>query len=240
MKKTGILTFLGLCVALAGLAAPPSPVDCVDTRIGGSYRGHTFPGAAGPFALVQASPDTGLCDWDHCSGYVWEDPFVYGFSQTHLSGTGCPDLADVRLLPFTDDFADPDPCSWKLAKDARTERGRPGLYTVAFTNAGVTAELTATPRVGVHRYAFAPGRPVKLLVDLQWVNAHNMRSAVVWTPPKRRWWADGARMPGYGAASSGRSSSTARGRRRRRSRRRPPAKRARAGCWSSRRARRSS
>ena len=172
-------TLVLLCMALAGLAAPPSPVDCVDTRIGGSYRGHTFPGASCPFALVQASPDTGLCDWDHCSGYVWEDPFVYGFTQTHLSGTGCPDLADVRLLPFTDDFADPDPCTWKLAKDVRTEQGRPGLYAVAFTNAGVTAELTATPRVGVHRYAFAPGRPVKLLVDLQLVNAHNMRSAVV-------------------------------------------------------------
>lgn len=172
-------TLVVLCMALAGLAASPSPVDCVDTRIGGSYRGHTFPGASCPFALVQASPDTGLCDWDHCSGYVWEDPFVYGFTQTHLSGTGCPDLADVRLLPFTDDFADPDPCTWKLAKDVRTEQGRPGLYAVAFTNAGVTAELTATPRVGVHRYAFAPGRPVKLLVDLQWVNAHNMRSAVV-------------------------------------------------------------
>ena len=140
-------TLVVLCMALAGLAAPPSPVDCVDTRIGGSYRGHTFPGASCPFALVQASPDTGLCDWDHCSGYVWEDPFVYGFTQTHLSGTGCPDLADVRLLPFTDDFADPDPCTWKLAKDVRTEQGRPGLYAVAFTNAGVTAELTATPRV---------------------------------------------------------------------------------------------
>ena len=124
-------TLVVLCMVLAGLAAPPSPVDCVDTRIGGSYRGHTFPGASCPFALVQASPDTGLCDWDHCSGYVWEDPFVYGFTQTHLSGTGCPDLADVRLLPFTDDFADPDPCTWKLAKDVRTEQGRPGLYAVA-------------------------------------------------------------------------------------------------------------
>ncbi len=176
MKKTT----LGLCalVALGGFAAF-EPTRHVDTLIGGSYRGHTFPGAAYPFAMVQASPDTGLCDWDHCSGYVWEDPCIYGFSQTHLSGTGCPDLADVRLLPFTADFADADPVNWKLAKDFRTELGRPGYYTVALTNAGVTAEITATPHVGVHRYTFAEGHAVKLLVDLQWVNAGNMKGAVV-------------------------------------------------------------
>ncbi len=176
MKKTT----LGLWVLAAGIAfAAFEPTRHVDTLIGGSYRGHTFPGAACPFAMVQASPDTGLCDWDHCSGYVWEDPCIYGFSQTHLSGTGCPDLADVRLLPFTADFADANPVNWKLAKDFRTELGRPGYYTVALTNAGVTAEMTATPHVGVHRYTFAEGRPVNLLVDLQWVNAGRMKSAVV-------------------------------------------------------------
>ena len=168
-----------VAAALASVAAPADPLDSVDTLIGGSYRGHTFPGATCPFSLVQVSPDTGLCDWDHCSGYVWEDPCVYGFSQTHLSGTGCPDLADVRLLPFTDDFVSSDPRTWRLAKDFRTEKGRPGLYTVALTNAGVNVELTAAPRVGVHRYTYAAGKPVKLLVDLQWVNAGNMSGAVV-------------------------------------------------------------
>ena len=153
--------------------------EFVDTKIGGSYRGHTFPGAACPFGMVQASPDTGLCDWDHCSGYVWEDPCIYGFSQTHLSGTGCPDLADVRLLPFVEDFDSPDPRTWRLAKDFRTERGRPGFYTVALTNAGVNVELTATPCVGVHRYTYAPGKPVKLLVDFQWANVGRMATSVV-------------------------------------------------------------
>ncbi|MGN0846004.1 MAG: glycoside hydrolase family 92 protein, partial [Kiritimatiellia bacterium] len=85
MKKViGAFCALGVLALLA----VAEPTQLVDTRIGGSYRGHTFPGAACPFAMVQASPDTGLCDWDHCSGYVWEDPCIYGFSQTHLSGTG--------------------------------------------------------------------------------------------------------------------------------------------------------
>ena len=54
--------------ALMSVVASDDPVDAVDTRIGGSYRGHTFPGATCPFSMVQVSPDTGLCDWDHCSG----------------------------------------------------------------------------------------------------------------------------------------------------------------------------
>ncbi len=161
------------------LAASLDPVDAVDTRIGGSYRGHTFPGAACPFALVQASPDTGFCDWDHCSGYVWEDPCIYGFSQTHLSGTGCPDLADVRILPFSGTFAEPDPAKWRQGKDFASEKGTPGFYTVALTNDGIRVEATATPRVGVYRFRYAEGKPVKLLVDLQWVNAGGMRKAVV-------------------------------------------------------------
>ena len=166
-------------VVCASAAASAGSLDAVDTLIGGAYRGHTFPGATCPFALVQASPDTGLHDWDHCSGYVWKDPCIYGFSQTHLSGTGIPDLSDVRLLPFTEDFDTPDPRKWRLAKDRRSERGRPGYYTVSLAKAGINVELTATQRVGVHRYTYAAGKPVKLLVDLQWNNARHMDKAVV-------------------------------------------------------------
>ena len=185
---THTLRFVAIAVCIAAVAhgaetpAVSGEADVasyVDTRIGGSYRGHTFPGATCPFSLVQASPDTGLCDWDHCSGYVWEDKFVYGFSQTHLSGTGCPDLADVRILPFSAGFADGDPVQWRQAKDFGSEKGTPGYYTVSFTNDGIFAEATATPRVGVYRFTYAAGKPVKLLVDLQWVNAGAMRKAVV-------------------------------------------------------------
>lgn len=172
-----------LMLAVAALVAAGAMAEdytaFVDTLIGGSYRGHTFPGATCPFSMVQASPDTGHCNWDHCSGYVWDDPCVYGFSQTHLSGTGCPDLADVRLLPFTGEFKEADPAEWRLAKDFRSEKGVAGYYTVALTNEGVLAECTATPRVGVHRFTYAADRPVKLLVDLQWANADQRRKAVV-------------------------------------------------------------
>ena len=72
----------------------------VDPFVGTSATGHTFPAACVPFGLVQAGPDTGNGSWDYCSGYRSEDNTICGFTQTHLNGTGCPDLGDVRIMPF--------------------------------------------------------------------------------------------------------------------------------------------
>lgn len=135
--------------------------------IGTAWNGHTFPGAAWPFGIVQPSPDTGLGDWQHCSGYVYLDPWILGFSQTHLNGTGCSDLGDILLQPFTGD----EPVStddFRGAKDFASEMAYPGYYTVAMTNFGVRAELTAAPHVGWHRYTFPEGKGARLLVDLQY------------------------------------------------------------------------
>src|ERR1700733_11517741 len=76
----------------------------VKIAIGTGGHGHCFPGATMPFGAVQLSPDTGIKDWDHCSGYHYNDSSILGFSHTHLSGTGCIDLLDVLLMPATDDF----------------------------------------------------------------------------------------------------------------------------------------
>src|SRR5438128_5365138 len=73
----------------------------VDPFIGTGGHGHTFPGATLPFGMVQLSPDTRLSGWDGCSGYYHDDARVFGFSHTHLSGTGIPDYGDVLLMPTT-------------------------------------------------------------------------------------------------------------------------------------------
>ena len=76
----------------------------VKVAIGTGGHGHCYPGATVPFGAVQLSPDTGIKDWDHCSGYHYDDSSILGFSHTHLSGTGCIDMLDVLLMPATDDF----------------------------------------------------------------------------------------------------------------------------------------
>src|SRR5476651_2183721 len=73
----------------------------VDPFIGTGGHGHTYPGATAPFGMVQLSPDTRLTGWDGCSGYYYTDTVVYGFSHTHLSGTGIADYCDVLFMPTT-------------------------------------------------------------------------------------------------------------------------------------------
>ena len=144
----------------------------VKIAIGTGGHGHTFPGATVPFGAVQLSPDTGVSDWDHCSGYHYGDSSILGFSHTHLSGTGCLDLVDVLLMPATDDFKfDP-----KAGVDAKTSyRSKfshasevmvPGYYKVHLDDSKVTAELTATERTGMHRYTFPQSEKSCFLLDM--------------------------------------------------------------------------
>jgi len=124
----------------------------VRIAIGTGGHGHCFPGATMPFGAVQLSPDTGIKDWDHCSGYHYSDSSILGFSHTHLSGTGCIDLLDVLLMPATDDFkfdptAAPGSAScYKSRFSHSDEEATPGYYRVFSQNSKVKAELTATER----------------------------------------------------------------------------------------------
>ncbi|MFZ2901300.1 MAG: GH92 family glycosyl hydrolase [Saprospiraceae bacterium] len=135
-----------------------TPFQSVDPFIGTGGHGHTYPGATAPFGLVQLSPDTRLEGWDGCSGYHFTDEYIYGFSHTHLSGTGVPDYGDVLLMPGTGELrfhngAGGQPGYRSLFRK-NTETAEPGYYTVYLEDSKVKAELTATERVGLHRYIF--------------------------------------------------------------------------------------
>ncbi len=137
----------------------------VNPFIGCAENGHTFPGACSPFGLIQASPDTGNCTWQYCSGYMYLDEKIWGFSQTHLNGTGCPDLGDVQLQPFTGAV---ERENYHSAYKKETQKARPGYYAVTLEDFGVDVELTASPRVAFHRYTYKSPAPARLLVDLQY------------------------------------------------------------------------
>src|SRR3954467_12826928 len=98
MKK--IFSFSLLLAFLQGFSQEPVYTQYVDPMIGTGGHGHTFPGATLPFGMVQLSPDTRIDgSWDGCSGYHYSDDTIYGFSHTHLSGTGCSDYGDFLLMP---------------------------------------------------------------------------------------------------------------------------------------------
>jgi predicted alpha-1,2-mannosidase len=145
---------------------PINILEYVDPFIGTGFHGHTFPGAVVPHGRIQLSPDTHIMGWDASSGYHYDDTTLYGFSHTHLSGTGIGDLGDVLFLPFTGDFPEEKPVG-TFSND--TEKASPGYYKVTVEPWGVGTELTATARTGFHKYQFPATAEAKLMVDLSHV-----------------------------------------------------------------------
>ncbi len=155
-------------ILMASCADSKKPADYVDPFIGTDFHGHTYPGATTPFGAVQLSPDTRRNNWDASSGYHYSDSTLLGFSHLHLSGTGVGDLGDILFHPTVADLKlkpegyifDPHPFSHK------NEEASPGYYKVLLHEQKITAELTATPRVGVHRYTFPQSESAKIIIDL--------------------------------------------------------------------------
>ena len=168
MKKT-IFLLQAACIALwTGCQQPStSPVlldeaQHVDPFIGTGFHGHTFPGATRPHAMVQLSPDTHIMGWDASSGYHYDDNQIYGFSHTHLSGTGIGDLGDVALLPYSGEDSIKPIATFKK----ETEKATPGYYAVRLDNFGINVELTSTDRVGFHKYSYDNPKERRVMLDL--------------------------------------------------------------------------
>lgn len=148
------------------------PASYVDPFIGTGGHGHTFPGASLPFGMVQLSPDTRLEGWDGCGGYHYSDSVVFGFSHTHLSGTGVPDYADILFMPtrgevMTDNgSADPDRGYASRFRHGDEKAGA-GFYSVLLKDYDINVELTATKRAGFHRYTFPEGEQSNVIIDLE-------------------------------------------------------------------------
>ena len=172
MKKRIALLSLVLCAI--GCTEPSQDfTQYVDPHIGSGGHGHVFVGASVPFGAVQVGPSNFHKGWDWCSGYNYRDSVIIGFPQLHLSGTGIGDLGDVLIMPYMGDV--------KLEKGKETEQYsgysshyshhnetvRPGYYSVKLDDYNIDVELTATERVGYHKYTFPEGKEARIIIDLQ-------------------------------------------------------------------------
>ena len=166
-----LLTVGALCMIACSTASKLT--SYIDPKIGTGDHGHVFVGANVPFGMVQVGPTSIPQEWDWCSGYHASDSTLIGFSHTHLSGTGIGDLFDVTVMPVVGDVTysrgdgvNPTSGMWSFA-DRSKEVARPGYYSVPVVRYGVVAEMSATSRVGYHRYTFPASQEAALVIDLK-------------------------------------------------------------------------
>lgn len=167
MSKSRFFLFLLFIVSQALHSQNNTYSKWVNPFIGTGGHGHTFPGAVAPFGMVQLSPDTrNDASWDACGGYYYYDSFIYGFSHTHLSGTGVSDLGDILFQPAYEPNFNPE--DYKQRFNHASEKASPGYYTVKLENSGVKVELSATEYLGIQRYIFPKnGKSRYILIDLE-------------------------------------------------------------------------
>ena len=154
VRKLGLppllILFLTVLLSLTTLAQIKDFTQWVNPFIGTGGHGHTFPGATTPFGMVQLSPDTRTDNWDGSSGYHYSDDIIYGFSHTHLSGTGIPDYCDILFMPTVGDpqfFAkegDKTVNGYASKFSHANEHAEPGYYSVKLDDDNILAELTST------------------------------------------------------------------------------------------------
>lgn len=141
--------------------------DKVNPFIGTDFHGHTFPGATMPFGMVQLSPDTRLDGWDGCSAFHYSDSVIYGFSHTHLSGTGCSDYADILVMPFTNYHNDIKSHRYTSTYKKENTTAFAGYFSTILEDYNIKAELTATQRTGLHKYSFQKNSKKYFCIDLE-------------------------------------------------------------------------
>jgi len=171
---TLVLLLTAHCLLLTAAAQSRDYTRHVNPFIGTGGHGHTFPGATMPFGMVQLSPDTRIDNWDGSSGYHYSDDVIYGFSHTHLSGTGIPDGCDILFMPtvgepqFFAKAGDKSVNGYASKFSRASEKAEPGYYSVKLDDDGILAEMTATTRVGFHQYTFPKAERYNVILDLNW------------------------------------------------------------------------
>lgn len=178
MRRLSLLLAALLIAALAPAgptagAAEAAPASYVDPMIGTFGGGFTFPGPAAPYGMVQLSPDTeGYLAY---TGYHYHDQFIRGFSHHHIESMGVKSNGNLPFMPSVGPITSSDPREWMSKFDHATEEASAGYYKVLLGRGGITAELTAGTRVGMHRYTFPPSPQANVILDVG-------RSNKTWEP----------------------------------------------------------
>lgn len=183
IRKVALLTTVATGMIFSAASAVENDLaQYVDPLIGTSGFGNVYPGPQVPFGGIQISPDTDFDDYDTAAGYKYDHPTLLGFSLTHFSGTGIPDLGDFLFMPVTGKLnlnpgthADPD-AGYRSRYDHAREEARANYYAVDLTDYGTRAEMTSGTRAGIMRFTYPQTDSAWVLIDLN----HTLRSKCEW------------------------------------------------------------
>ncbi|MDB5907666.1 MAG: sugar hydrolase [Massilia sp.] len=192
--KTLFAGSLGVVLAMSGTAAADTKASsaylAVDPMIGTGGDGHTYPGATTPFGMIQLSPDTEQTNFKKsykwAAGYQYDDSSILGFSHTHFSGSGHSDLGDVLLMPISGEVKlDPGTpnvprSGYRSQFSHASEQAEAGYYSVTLSDYDTRVELTASSRIGWHRYTFPAGKPAHVLLDMR-PSIYDYDGKVLWS-----------------------------------------------------------
>lgn len=146
----------------------------VDPFIGTGGHGHTFPGPVMPHGMIQPSPDTRIDGWDACSGYHYTDSLINGFTQNHLSGTGCADYGDFLIMPTVGEQKINPQCDSLQNRPFASEFSHadevasPGYYSTLLKSYGIKAEITAANRAAIYRFTYPETDDAGLILDVDY------------------------------------------------------------------------
>lgn len=160
-------------ISVTSIVKAQSLTSYVDPHIGSGGHGHVFVGASVPFGAIQPGPTNIFKGWDWDSGYNYGDSILIGFAHLHLNGTGIGDLGDILVMPYngaikTDKGTEKNhTAGYASLYSHQQEKVKPGYYSVQLQDYNIFAELTATTRVGFHRYKFPAGKTARVIVDLK-------------------------------------------------------------------------
>ncbi len=199
MKNPGTAIFLSLLFFTSAFKAQKFEklYQYVNPLIGTEKMGHTYPGATFPFGAVQLSPETDTISYElngkyngevykYCAGYRYEDKTIVGFSSTHFSGTGHSDLGDFLIMPTVGKLqlnpgtASRPESGYRSRFSHQNETAEAGYYKVKLDDHNILAELTATSRVGIHRYTFPKSDQAHIILDLM-AGIYHYDGKNIWT-----------------------------------------------------------
>ncbi len=170
--KIKLLYLFLFCLLNTVIINAQKMTDYVDPLIGSGGHGHVFVGVSTPFGAVKLGPENIYKGWDWCSGYNYGDSILIGFAHLHLSGTGIGDLADILIMPYTgpvrlDKGTEQNHhAGYSSIYSHKDEKVTPGYYSIKLED-GINVELTATERVGYHKYHFPSGKNAHIIIDLK-------------------------------------------------------------------------